>query len=194
MPDERGFLEAIAARPTDEVAWLIYADWLEERGDAARAEYLRVAAALGWGGAAAQRLEQLVPAVAADWRGAVTRLRAGLPMRFRIADVQLLGNDPPREMFDRTLTLVQGVLESGTVRLGDEVAIPLEGGGVQAARVSSLFTFRRYDYREMCAGQEPLEFAMMWPGHRHGIQTSGVIVPLRSVPPAEQRGPPRFDT
>jgi uncharacterized protein (TIGR02996 family) len=41
MSEERGFLEAILERPDDDTTKLIYADWLEERGDP-RGEYLRL--------------------------------------------------------------------------------------------------------------------------------------------------------
>jgi uncharacterized protein (TIGR02996 family) len=40
-PAEEAFLEGIRANPADNTARLVYADWLEERGDP-RAEYLRV--------------------------------------------------------------------------------------------------------------------------------------------------------
>jgi uncharacterized protein (TIGR02996 family) len=45
MNDEEPFIRAILAAPADHAPRLIYADWLEERGDpasASRAEYLRV--------------------------------------------------------------------------------------------------------------------------------------------------------
>jgi uncharacterized protein (TIGR02996 family) len=42
MRDEEEFLPAIAAAPTDDLPRLVYADWLEERGDP-RATYLRLA-------------------------------------------------------------------------------------------------------------------------------------------------------
>ena len=42
MSDEEGFLQAIAAAPTDDLPRLVYADWLEEQGDP-RATYLRLA-------------------------------------------------------------------------------------------------------------------------------------------------------
>jgi uncharacterized protein (TIGR02996 family) len=45
MGDERGFLEAIAAEPDDDGLRLIYADWLEERGDP-RGELVRVCQAM----------------------------------------------------------------------------------------------------------------------------------------------------
>jgi uncharacterized protein (TIGR02996 family) len=41
-PDEEAFLRAIRRKPPDNGIRLIYADWLEERGDERRAEYLRV--------------------------------------------------------------------------------------------------------------------------------------------------------
>jgi uncharacterized protein (TIGR02996 family) len=42
MDDERAFFGAIRAAPADPVPRLVYADWLEEHGDADRAEYLRL--------------------------------------------------------------------------------------------------------------------------------------------------------
>lgn len=41
MSDEEAFLRAIAAAPDDDLPRLVYADWLDERGDP-RAEYLRL--------------------------------------------------------------------------------------------------------------------------------------------------------
>jgi uncharacterized protein (TIGR02996 family) len=48
-PTERAFLEAIQASPGDTARRLIYADWLEERGNP-RAEFVRLDAALRRGG------------------------------------------------------------------------------------------------------------------------------------------------
>jgi len=45
LRSDEDFLAAIRARPSDDTARLIYADWLEERGDS-RAEYLRIDIAL----------------------------------------------------------------------------------------------------------------------------------------------------
>jgi uncharacterized protein (TIGR02996 family) len=45
-PDEEAFLASIRRKPPDNAIRLVYADWLEERGDAQRAEYLRVLC--GW--------------------------------------------------------------------------------------------------------------------------------------------------
>ena len=40
-PDEEAFLASIRRKPADNAIRLVYADWLEERGDEQRAEYLR---------------------------------------------------------------------------------------------------------------------------------------------------------
>lgn len=40
--EDRGFLEAIRESPDDDTVRLVYADWLEEQGDASRAEFIRV--------------------------------------------------------------------------------------------------------------------------------------------------------
>ena len=45
MIDDNRFLAALRANPADRVSKLVYADWLEERGDP-RAEFLRVAVTL----------------------------------------------------------------------------------------------------------------------------------------------------
>ncbi len=41
MKEEQGFLDALRENPDDNATRLIYADWLEERGDI-RGEYLRL--------------------------------------------------------------------------------------------------------------------------------------------------------
>jgi uncharacterized protein (TIGR02996 family) len=45
MADEQAFLRAILANPTDDGTRLVYADWLEERGDSS-GEFLRIQTAL----------------------------------------------------------------------------------------------------------------------------------------------------
>src|SRR3954454_6234130 len=41
MTDEEAFLDALAEDPDDDATRLVYADWLEERGEEGRALYLR---------------------------------------------------------------------------------------------------------------------------------------------------------
>ena len=40
--DEAAFLQTISAAPDDDLPRLVFADWLEERGDAERAEFIRL--------------------------------------------------------------------------------------------------------------------------------------------------------
>ena len=42
MPSHAGFLRDILANPEDDAPRLVYADWLDEHGEAARAEFIRV--------------------------------------------------------------------------------------------------------------------------------------------------------
>src|SRR5215510_89544 len=42
MRDDAPFLAAIAAEPEDDTARLVFADWLDEHGEAERAEFIRV--------------------------------------------------------------------------------------------------------------------------------------------------------
>jgi uncharacterized protein (TIGR02996 family) len=42
MSDEAAFLEALKANPADDTTRLVYADWLDEHGESAKAEYLRM--------------------------------------------------------------------------------------------------------------------------------------------------------
>src|SRR4051812_18323402 len=60
MTDHTPFLRTIAANPADDGPRLVYADWLEERGDTARAEFIRLQceqARLGWDRPEARALE-----------------------------------------------------------------------------------------------------------------------------------------
>lgn len=79
---ERGLLAAIAAR--DDHARLVYADWLEERGDSARAEYVRLQATILAASDASQaaylaylnaakRLRELAGELGLGWRLQVAR-------------------------------------------------------------------------------------------------------------------------
>jgi uncharacterized protein (TIGR02996 family) len=69
MSEEAPFLRAIREQPDDDAPRLIYADWLEERGDP-RGEYLRL-----WCRVLQdlRRLRELRPGVAPDWLRQVHR-------------------------------------------------------------------------------------------------------------------------
>ncbi|HEY1378820.1 MAG TPA: TIGR02996 domain-containing protein, partial [Gemmataceae bacterium] len=46
MPDADAFLRAVIDNPDDDLPRLVYADWLDEHGDAERAEFIRVQCAM----------------------------------------------------------------------------------------------------------------------------------------------------
>lgn len=71
---EAAFLEALRANPADDTARLVYADWLDDRDQHEKAEYLRLVsrlAALGFGAPEAATLEaglgELEAVLPADW-------------------------------------------------------------------------------------------------------------------------------
>lgn len=80
-PEEQPFLDEIRANPDDDAARLVYADWLEERGDV-RAEYLRVeveyqdARRRLWRSRQVQkRLHEIRQSIGLDWLAVVARTR-----------------------------------------------------------------------------------------------------------------------
>jgi uncharacterized protein (TIGR02996 family) len=58
-PLEASFLRSIAKEPDDDTSRLVFADWLEERGEAARAEFIRVQCELASAGLAEERRHAL---------------------------------------------------------------------------------------------------------------------------------------
>jgi uncharacterized protein (TIGR02996 family) len=73
MTDDTTFVNAIVAHPDDRTPRLIYADWLDERGDP-RAEFVRLQVRLGEIGRPSaeyarvfDRLKELEPTVPEDW-------------------------------------------------------------------------------------------------------------------------------
>lgn len=72
--DEEALLAAIAASPFDDAPRLVYADWLQERGVEAKAEYVRTVVKLlhpPEDRAAVERAVALAPGLDAAWRQAV---------------------------------------------------------------------------------------------------------------------------
>src|SRR5437773_2538020 len=75
MPDLRAaFFEAICADPGDDVARLVFADWLDEHGEHDRAEFIRVQIGLARGGlhasevdAAQRRADELLLRHREEW-------------------------------------------------------------------------------------------------------------------------------
>jgi uncharacterized protein (TIGR02996 family) len=92
MDEDVGFLNALTAQPADDATWLVYADWLEERGDP-RADFLRSAVALSRAVlldelvTAARRLGRMKGSLPEPWVNQVLRLWASRPLRMRIVHV-----------------------------------------------------------------------------------------------------------
>jgi uncharacterized protein (TIGR02996 family) len=82
MDDNTDFIRAILAAPDDDALRLVYADWLEERGDR-KGEYLRLEAALASDkGTAAQRelrrrLDALRKVIDPGWQALLDRTPLG---------------------------------------------------------------------------------------------------------------------
>ena len=96
MLDEEAFLNRILERPDDDVARLVYADWLDERGDTeslAKAEFLRGECELAElapeekrYGPLREQLREVARPLDTDWLAAVSKLpieECGLRFRFR---------------------------------------------------------------------------------------------------------------
>jgi uncharacterized protein (TIGR02996 family) len=99
MNDEAAFLQAMQERPDDSSLRLIFADWLEERGDS-RGEYLRLSAALAslhpaderWHVSEA-RLKELRPTIDPGWL-ALIELRLPEALVTFLAEGKQLTYDP----------------------------------------------------------------------------------------------------
>ena len=84
MHSDEIFLAKLAEEPADDTTRLVYADWLDERGDphsSAKAEFLRLTVQIastkgrkGWKKARRKRLQELAAALEADWLAVVSRL------------------------------------------------------------------------------------------------------------------------
>ncbi|MBN9122734.1 MAG: TIGR02996 domain-containing protein [Planctomycetes bacterium] len=77
MSEESAFLAALKANPADDLTRLVYADWLDERGEPAKAEYLRLITSVPRRGddvdtssAEATRANELGLPLPAEWKEA----------------------------------------------------------------------------------------------------------------------------
>jgi uncharacterized protein (TIGR02996 family) len=171
---EAGFLSALEEQPGDDTSWLVFADWLEERGDP-RGQYLRFTADLVRGEIdghdpmlVREHLRQLAVTLPVPWTEQITRLRATRPLRFRIGEVTQMTVPEPG-------TLVSGFLAAGTVFASGGVAILLESGVAHSwvCRITGLPS--RWPASHS-AGQEPLEFRLMLPSQTARVIERGMIV------------------
>lgn len=85
MHDDNDFLRKLLENPADDTARLVYADWLDERGDdesKAKSQFLRLTVKLmgpiqrvGWRSARLKELQQLAAHLPTDWLAVVSRLK-----------------------------------------------------------------------------------------------------------------------
>lgn len=121
MSDEAAFLAALKANPADDTTRLVYADWLDEHGEAAKAEYLRLISRLPVVGddidvrtTEATRATELGAALSAEWK----EVAAG---RFDLVLLdfsdKIQGIKRVREVFDVGLASAKGIVECAPNRL-----------------------------------------------------------------------------
>ena len=79
MTLEAAFLQDIIASPEDDVPRLVYADWLQEHGQADRAEFIRVQCALARTAAGDNRRASLERLRTELWEAHGAGWRAALP-------------------------------------------------------------------------------------------------------------------
>ena len=93
---------------------------------------------------------------------------------FQIDRVQIMGHIPPREMFDRAMTILHGRATEGTIRVGDLVTLP--DGREMVLHGIEVFA----GLQEATA---PAEAALMFRGHVEGISApSEVQINPRRIP------------
>jgi hypothetical protein len=120
------------------------------------------------------------PRAAPEWLAQVTAFRANRPLRMRI--LATVSGPGTEEMFDYPRTVIAGMLESGTARIGEEILIPLKNGGTIRERVTANWLGRRGGpLRQLSAGQEPFIFDMMWARYYPRILPEGTIVAANPV-------------
>jgi uncharacterized protein (TIGR02996 family) len=146
---ERAFLYVIAGKRRDATPWLIYADWLEERGDPRR-ELIRLMTALSSETfpctkvePAIERLRELHASVSLDWLTTVNRLRSRGPLCIRLTNTYGQAHGPIDPYHGLVTdnpgyTIIQGILVWGTIRVGDEVSVPTEDGQWASDKVSAI--------------------------------------------------------
>ena len=108
MSEEQTFLNAIAASPFDDTPRLVYADWLDEHGEPAKAAYLRLVVSLvpllegeDPDPAATERLLENATLLPLDWRMATAA-------RFMVV---LYGFEPSKKI--QTIKVVRELTEMG---------------------------------------------------------------------------------
>jgi uncharacterized protein (TIGR02996 family) len=178
LDEEQGFQKSLKSDP-DETTALVYADWLEDKGESSASEFIRVLIGLGRGisevsgrQATLERLRRLRAGLSPTWSARVVNRLSGRPMKFRVLEsVVLAGHE--------TWTVFRGTLESGRLRRGDALAV-MVGHGTTLRKYASRLSHDKQDYQHLSAGQEPLEFDLAVRGRLNG-QVAGTLVRMAEV-------------
>ncbi len=157
MTEEDAFLAGIAANPLDDLRRLVYADWLDERGRAEQAEYLRLVAALAATGDAidvthphAVRLLALADGIDHAWRTATGG-------RF---DLWFDGYDPAHKIrFIKLLRELRGYGLAEAKTYSESLPRCFCGGVTmeEATGVANWFAHARPPYRVVPSKTNPME-------------------------------------
>jgi uncharacterized protein (TIGR02996 family) len=125
--DELTFLAQLTEQPSDDTR-LVYADWLDEQGQAEKAEFLRLEHQVR---AAKARLEVLAPALDPSWLGAV----------YGYHELELLGYPEGRKI--ETIKLIRELTGKGLAdskRLSESLpSIVFEGSGAPLLEAKARF-------------------------------------------------------
>ena len=158
--DRAAFLRAICAAPDDDTPRLVFADWLDEHGDAKRAEFIRVSCEL-------EQVEEFGP----RWRALGERSRKLLdPNRAKWSS----------ELADRKLLNVE--FRRGFV---DEVTIYSKRFVADAAKLLALAPIQRLKLADLTAarGNVPLDDVLACPAvaRLRGLDLSNTPLPDSAV-------------
>jgi uncharacterized protein (TIGR02996 family) len=140
MSDEAAFLAALRANPADDLTRLVYADWLDEHGETAKAEYLRLVVEIAQcdGNLAtapgSERFVGLAVALSTEWRSAVGSRFAVVLDDFRdvIKTIKWL-----RELTGCTLGEARAAVESAPRTLLHEMPFEYASAACESIRDSA---------------------------------------------------------
>ncbi len=176
MDDQLALLAAVLEFPEQDAPRLIYADWLDEHGDAPRAEFIRVSMELEW----RPYTERQTP----HYRNLLVRFRA-LIEGHRPAWVAPFTSDPTRVLFRR------GFIEKAHLTLAE--VLQIEAAAVLREPLFELEVFAPRDGNPRHPnGDAALKHLAAWPGRgrfrrltlRDLTLSPTALADLRTAPPA----------
>lgn len=161
MTEQQAFEAAIRANPDDDLARLVYADWLEENGNTERAEFIRVQVEL---------VKHTVRRCCSPTAHGVDNLCRPLRGRERELWEDAVRSEQVFDWFrvfgDRTHTSLASVGE-----MHDRDPITLEAGGPRAVVRRGFVAEVRCTLAEWCGGEPCRQGGGEWTVNRHGGST-----------------------